>query len=176
MRSIDRVVSDCAARVAELMSVDLSQGSDETVRSSLLSLTTAQNVLGAALTSFVAELDRRKLARADGQRGTKAWLQAYPRWSGSAAATQMRAVRTLKVLPRLAEAFASGSVTLEHVNQVALLHSRENDEVVRRVEHILVTLAKQSDPADVRRACEHVRHVVHDAQAQPSQRHSVHCV
>ena len=154
------------------MSLDLSEGSDETVRSSLVSLTAVQNVLAAALTYVVTEFDRRKLARVDGQSGTKAWLQAFPRWSGQAAATQMRTMRTVKVLPRLAAAFASGSVTAEHVNQVALLHSRENDEVVRKVELILVALAEQSDPADVRRACEHVRRVAHaddfDSQSNTS--------
>src|SRR5262249_49121208 len=142
----DDPVAIITTQLGVLDSRDLPQASDKTARDELLRLLTAQNMLAAQVVRRVADFDQRGLAPHDAQKTTKTWLQAFGRFTGHDDQALTRASRTLDLLPDLDAAFTAGEVSLEHVNQIRKLHDKEDDEVLRKREKILATLAKPPDP------------------------------
>jgi hypothetical protein len=161
MRSMEGVVEATGGCFDDLAAIDLSQVSDSSLRGGLLQLLNTQNRIAAQVIRTIGEFDRRGLAPADGHRSTKAWLQAFARLSGHTAHANVRTLRTLRLLPDVAAAFADGTISAEHVEQFCRLHDREPDHIVARVERILLGLATTSDPSDLRKACDHVRYAAH---------------
>src|SRR5262249_24680826 len=158
----DDPVAIITSQLGVLDSRDLPQASDKTARDELLRLLTAQNMLAAQVVRRVADFDQRGLAPNDAQKTTKTWLQAFGRFSGHDAQALTRASRPLDLLPALAAAFTAGEVSLEHVNQIRKLHDKEDDEVLRKGEEILVKLAMEADPDAVHRACDYIQRLVHE--------------
>src|SRR5690349_14728973 len=111
MRSIEAVVEATNECLDSLATIDLSETCDSSVRGGLLELLTAQHRLAAQVIRLVDEFDRRTLAPTDGHPTTKAWLQAFVRLSGHAAHAHVRTMRTLRLLPDVAAAFAAGLIS-----------------------------------------------------------------
>src|SRR5262245_29669272 len=97
------------AALDRLLAADAATLSDEALRSELRALLAASNRLYAAVADRVAHFDARALSHGDGFRSTAAWLRAFGRLSGHAAACLVRAGRLLRRLPGLAAAAAAGA-------------------------------------------------------------------
>ena len=160
MRSSGLLLAKLFDTLSALNGLDLSKVCDDTVRSGVLDLLVSANRTQAQLTRFLTEFERRGLASADGVKTSKAWLQSYGRLSGPAAHAQLRAVRTVAALPRLAEALDEGAVALAHVNRIGLVLEQLGMDIAQSAEQILVDLARAAGPTELHRACVYLRKVV----------------
>ncbi|HEV7186801.1 MAG TPA: DUF222 domain-containing protein [Blastococcus sp.] len=91
---------------------------DEQLRETIPMAQRGINRLSSVLTRSVAAGDARDVQRADGMVSMKRWLTGHCRLSGREAGAVIRDGRRLASLPRLAAAYADGSVTPAHVGTV----------------------------------------------------------
>jgi hypothetical protein len=116
-------------------------------------------MVDATLVDQLAVFDARAGARYDGQTSTHAWLRAKLHLGGQAG-DLLRVARHLFRLPQLAKAFAAGEISLEHAAAVAQLASKVDTETLVEYEQILLELAKQAPPRQLRLACEHLHQLL----------------
>jgi hypothetical protein len=116
-------------------------------------------MVDATLVEQLAVFDARAGARYDGQTSTHAWLRARLHIGGQAG-DLLRVARHLSGLPQLAKAFAAGEISLEHAAAVAQLASRVDTGTLADYESILVELARQAPPRQLRLACEHLHQLL----------------
>lgn len=136
------------------------------LRARVLELADAITFLQGQLTRAVAVFDARGLSVDDGCRSTRSWLRNFAGLSESVAGDHVRAARTLRQLPALAQANREGRLTTDHVRHVARLVQRVGVDPVKRVEPVLVDAAVQLDAAGFARVCDRVRaHVDPDGDA-----------
>lgn len=89
-------------------------------------LATLANLVDAARVAAVHAADEAGAWQVDGARTPQAWVAAKTQCSGAAAHALVRAGRILESAPSVAEVFASGGTSLEHVNAIAR-HANVND-------------------------------------------------
>src|SRR5688572_19494699 len=104
MRSNGELVAGLSSAVEELISSRPEHLSPDELTARIQAAFRPINQLQALICDAVAEFEARGLARADGQAGTKAWLQAFCRLTGQAAHTHVRVADTMRALPILGEA------------------------------------------------------------------------
>ncbi|MCW2705496.1 MAG: endonuclease, partial [Blastococcus sp.] len=117
-------MSELRSLLDQLAALDLADfhpldPADEQLREFLPLAQTGINRLSAVLTRAVADGAARQVHRADGMVSMKSWLTGHCRISGREATGLVQAGRRLDVLPRLAAAYAEGSVTPGHVQVIA---------------------------------------------------------
>ena len=151
-------VAGLHAELDALLAADAAGLSDEALRSQVRQLLAASNRLFALLADRVAHFDARALSHTDGFRSTPAWLRAFGRLSGHAAASLVRAGRVLRRLPGLAAAAAAGAASPEHVTRVSLLAGQIGEDNVLPADQTLAHAAAQLGPADLGRLCDRVHH------------------
>jgi hypothetical protein len=151
---LDAVVTAIGALPA-----DTTQVSDAVLAERMRQLLAARAMLDAVLVEQLAAFDARGGARYDGQTSTQAWLRSRLRLGGQAG-DLVRVARQLAGLPEVAKAFAAGEIGLEHVAVIARLASAVGGEALVGYEPILVELARQAPPAQLRTAAEHVRQLL----------------
>ena len=112
-----------------------------------------------------AELMRR-LARFDSGQGyaasgaldPKPWLRWQCHLSPSAAAERVEVSRRLASLPETTEAFADGDFSYPHAAMIARTAEKLGEKMEANAETILVTAARDLDPARLRVVTLHLRH------------------
>jgi hypothetical protein len=152
---LDAVVTAIGALPA-----DATQVPDAVLAERMEQMLQARAMLDAALVEQLAAFDARGGARYDGQSSTRAWLRSRLRLDGGRAGDLVRVARQLADLPEVAKAFAAGEVSLEHVGVIARLANAVGAEALAGYEPILVELARQAPPGQLRVACEHVRQLL----------------
>jgi hypothetical protein len=108
----------------------------------------------------------RRLARFDagqgyigsGTFGTKQWLRWKCNLSPSAASDRVEVSHQLASLPQTNDAFAEGDISYQHASMIARTAEKLGDKMEAHAESILVTVAKDNDPARLRIATLQLRH------------------
>jgi hypothetical protein len=142
------------AAIGQLPS-DATRVPDAVLASRMRQLVQLRAMVDAALVEQLAVFDARAGARYDGQTSTQAWLRSVLRLGGQVG-DLVRVARQLSGLPQVAKAFAAGEITLEHAAAIAQLVGRLGAEAVVGYESILLELARQAPPRQLRIACEHL--------------------
>lgn len=127
-------------------------------------------MLDSTLVAQVAAFDARAGAHDDGQTSTLAWLRSRLRL-GATAGDLLRVARRLDELPALGKALATGEITLEHAAAVATLAGQVDTSALRDYETVLLDLARQAPPAQLRTACEHLRQLLNPPAHARTQHH-----
>jgi hypothetical protein len=140
-----------------LAAMDVTELSDESLRTELTHLVAASSQLDAVIGQRLTTFEQRNLAEIDGLRTTRTWLRGFTHLSDAAAGGLLRRARVLTELPTLAEAALGGTVTPDHVMRVAALTDRVGAGITRTVEPSLVEAARMADPAVLSAVCHQVR-------------------
>src|SRR5689334_17705289 len=90
---------DLAKALDELADTDVVGLPDDDVRTALPALLTAFNQISALVATVAASFDTRDLSQTDGFKTTIAWLIAFGRMTGAAAAGWLTRGRLLRELP-----------------------------------------------------------------------------
>lgn len=138
---------------------DAGQAPDTLLVERMRQLVQARAMVDAALAAQLRAFDAHAAARYDGQSSTLAWLHNRLRL-GADAAGLLKVARRLDGLPQLAKAFAAGEITLEHAALIARLADQVGVEALDGYEQILLDLARQAPPKQLRTACEHLRQLL----------------
>ena len=140
---------DLGKALDELADTDVVGLPDQDVRDALPALLTAFNQISALVATVVASFDTRDLSQADACKTTTAWLVAFGRMTGCAAASVLTRGRLLRELPALHAAATHGHASTEHVNRVVDLTHRVDLPTVKQFDTILADLAAAARPADL---------------------------
>ncbi len=90
--------------------------------------------------------------------GAKQWLGYECKLSPSVASDRVAMSRQLPALPQTSEAFADGDISYQHAAMIARTAERLGDKMEVHAETILVTAAKELDPARLRLVTLKLRH------------------
>jgi hypothetical protein len=88
----------------------------------------------------------------------KSWLRWKCNFSPSAASDRVAVSRELACLPQTREAFAEGDFSYSHAAMIARTAERLGEKMEANAETIMVTAAKELDPARLRVVTMHLRH------------------
>ena len=147
---------DLGKALDELADTDVVGLPDQDVRDALPALLTAFNQISALVATVVASFDTRDLSQADACKTTTAWLVAFGRMTGGAAASVLTRGRLLRELPALHAAATHGHASTEHVNRVVELAHRVDLPTVKQFDTVLADLAAAARPADLATACQRI--------------------
>jgi hypothetical protein len=100
---------------------------------------------------LVGEFDRRTLWRADGAPSAAAWLRRECRMNPPASTNVLTVARALAELPATREAFASGSISFDHVRAIAPAVGGGRGDLARRADPIFARAAVWMTPRQVAR-------------------------
>src|ERR1700704_1116958 len=92
--------------------------------------------------------------------GTKPWLIYKCNLSPSVASDRVEVSRQLASMPQTAEAFAEGDISYQHAAMIARTAERLGDRMEGPAETVLVTAAKELDPAHLRMVTLKLRHCI----------------
>ena len=95
---------------------------------------------------------------ASGALNPKPWLRWQCHLSPSAASDRVEVSRLLASLPETTDSFAEGEISYQHAAMIARTAEKLGEKMVSDAETILVTAAKEMDPARLRVACLQLRH------------------
>jgi hypothetical protein len=140
----------------ELAGTDVVGLPDEDVRTGLPALLTAFNQISALVATVVASFDTRDLSEPDGFKTTTAWLIAFGRMTGGAAAGWLTRGRLLRELPAVHAAATHGHASTEHIGRIVELTRRVDLPTVKHFDTLLADLAAATRPADVTTACNRI--------------------
>jgi hypothetical protein len=161
------VLAALDAALDAVAALDVSTLDDAGVRKLVLGLEAIGQRVGAQTTRAVGVFHQRRLCDRDGFGSTAAWLKGFGRLSGPAAGRQIRAATITGLLPSLDAAWRAGTVNADHVDHIGRMHERLGGNVAQQAESILVPLAEQERPEQVRYACDHITSIVKDGSAHP---------
>lgn len=153
--------------IGRLHEVDLDQVDPAALGEVVRAATRATRRLEAFGVRAIAALDRRRTYEDDGYRSTSDWLAGELRVDPRMASAARRTARELTRCPRLADAFAAGEISTEHV-AVATAATRRLDDGADhdRLETTLVADARTTDPRQLARRQRERRHAERAAASQ----------
>jgi len=141
---------------------DAAQQPDGVLVSRMQRLVQLQAMVDAALVEQLAVFDARAGACYDGQTSTQAWLRSRLRLGGQVG-DLVRVARELSGLPQVAKAFVAGEIALEHAAAIAGLVAKVGAAAILAYESILVDVARQAPPRQLRIACDHLHQLLDPA-------------
>jgi hypothetical protein len=148
-------VSELRSALDELVALDLTELSADSVLDLAAELVSASNRLAAVVTTVVREADRREAFRRDGAVTMKTWLRGHLHMAGAEATSLVSAGRRLEQLPALTETFAAGHVTPRHVHAITeaitpprVAKAADIGIDIRETDRILTDLAAATAPED----------------------------
>jgi len=112
----------------------------------------------AELMRRLARFDTGKGYAASGALDPKPWLRWQCHLSPSAAAERVEVSRRLASLPETTNAFAEGDISYKHAAMIARTAEKLGGKMEAQAESILVTAARDLDPARLRVVTLHLRH------------------
>ena len=147
--------------------VDWSGESNEVVRAASVGMQRLVNQLSAAALAPIEQLDARDAYGYDGAVTAASWLRNRTHMDPATAARLCTAARRVRRLPKLADAFAFGDVSLAHVTAVTEAAVPTRFAAISSVEPALVTLARNDKPHALRTALRAIRDVVDTDGSDP---------
>ena len=145
------MVGALTAAIGELGGLDLSLVHPDALPELVRDLSRARTQLDAACTRAIGEMERRQAYRKDGHRSARDWLSGELHVDPRKASRDAKLARDLNQMPKLADAYAEGEISEEHV-QVAARAVKKADPVEREsVEDELCAAAKVLDPGKLGR-------------------------
>jgi Domain of unknown function (DUF222)/HNH endonuclease len=165
-----------AAAVAALAGQDLTTLPDPALAGRVLQLRAQLDRAEAEWLRTLAAADARGAAGAEAgapHPSTTGWLRAQTRTSARHAAERVRLARALHRgrLPAVAAALAAGQITPEHAAAITRALRDTPPDLLTELEPVALDLAGQLDPADTRRALEHLRYALDpDAEDERARR------
>ncbi|RZS90810.1 uncharacterized protein DUF222 [Motilibacter rhizosphaerae] len=130
--------------------------------------------LQAEFLADLAEFDAASEFVVDNQVTAQAWLRHHARMDALDARRAVTAARALRDLPRTADALRSGSISVRHVDELAVGHKRLGAHVMLEAEDTLVPLAKAAAPADVRTAVSRLEAAVEADESREERAQRIH--
>jgi hypothetical protein len=112
----------------------------------------------AEFTRRLTRFDRGQGYAATAALSAKSWLRWMCNFSPSAASDRVAVSRELACLPQTMEAFAEGDFSYPHAAMIARTAERLGEKMEANAETIMVTAAKELDPARLRVVTMHLRH------------------
>jgi hypothetical protein len=146
---------DAVVSALRQLPADAAQVPNVVLASRMEQLVALRAMVDAVLVEQLAVFDARAGAGYDGQSSTQAWLRSRLRMGGLAG-DLVKVARQLSGLPQLAKAFAVGEISLEHAAAIAALAGKLGAEAIVGYESILLDLARQAPPRQLRMACQHL--------------------
>ena len=95
---------------------------------------------------------------ADGALSSKPWLRWQCHLSPAAASDRVEVSRLMASLPQTVKAFSDGEISYQHAALIARTAEKLGDKMEAQAESILVTAAKELDPARLRVVTVQMRH------------------
>lgn len=115
------------------------------------------NRLEAAFTGATRLFDRSQEWSAEGAVSAAAWLRGHCRLSPPESHQRVKVGRALERMPATRVAFESGEISYSHARVLAGPVDEQNEEAFRGVEEVLVGVARECSPSELRRVVEHWR-------------------
>ena len=168
----DQPVGGLEAALDALAALDVHQQSDVETGQSIVEIRRAIARLEGECARRLRVFDARQGWVATGARSLKSWLQAKCRLSSGAAKDRVRLARRLDDLPIVAAALRAGDIDFPHAHAIASQTADLPVEEVARSEHLLVELARGSDPATTRRGLQHLRYLIAPDRAHRDAEHA----
>ncbi len=148
LRSVSEHVYDqgveggLAEAIDELLTVDVAGLDDEALHEAVVGLQRQSSRLAAARARVVSQWDARRVWAADGSRSAGARLARDARCAPVTARAEVRRARRLRTIPVTRDAFASGDLSVDHVDVLAGVNHKPYEELLARDEALLVGHAK----------------------------------
>lgn len=170
---LDQIASGLEqVRAQDLLSIPGVRQREELVRLHRLS-----NQLEAEITRRVANFDSSQAYADTLALTTQSWLRGECNLTPNQASERVRVARKLEDLPRTAEAFASGDMSLPHASLITHVAEKVGDKFDSEAEDIFVNAARDLDPWRLRIVARRFRDAVDpdgsldDANEQYQRRH-----
>lgn len=129
-------------------------------REALIAIQAAQDSLDAAKAHHLAALETSADYELDGASSVTAWARTHLRLDARETKHLVRADATMRELPQVAEAAASGSVRLEHLTTFTYGLKHVGTEVVGDAESWLLEVARTCEPSQLRTVVRSLREAV----------------
>ena len=144
-------VAALSGAVDGLSGVDLSAVPAQDLPDLLRDLKRASTRLGAVQTRVLGEMQRRQAYTADGHCSARDWLTGELLVDPRQASREAKLARDLRDMPKLADAFAEGDISQDHVQVVASAINQADPADREDTEADLLATARTVDPGTLRR-------------------------
>jgi hypothetical protein len=124
-------------------------------------LMVSRSAIDAVLCERLAAMDASKEHEAEGASSIVTWARRELRLDGSTTRQMVRAGRTFKDLPAVADAARSGVISFEHVTSFTYALKHVGVEETRLLEEPLLHVAQAVSPSEFHTKVRHVRDIAH---------------
>ena len=167
--SLERAMHAIAAALEVWDQVDLAGECDEAIAHATVAVQALVNRLESHQVALAGALDRREVHRRDGARSGAAWIASRTGIDRGAARQLVHAGRRLPHFPALADAFAAGATSRQHVTAVTSAAVPRRRESLAEHDVTLAELAVRAGPQEMRQAVARIRdHSDPDGSTRPA--------
>jgi hypothetical protein len=154
-----RLVTELDATVSALRGADFAVATTSELDGVLRGVLACADALVGVQARAVAAFEAHGGHETDGCARMSGWLRRELRLTAGEVRRMSRTAQTLAALPKVAVAFDEGQVRPAHVDEFGDGLSKMADDTMRAAQDLLLPVARSCDPADLRRAIEHLHHV-----------------
>ncbi|MFT4187643.1 MAG: DUF222 domain-containing protein [Aeromicrobium sp.] len=130
-------------------------------REALRAVQAAQDALDAAKAHLLGKLEESKDYELDGASSVTNWARRELRLEPAQTRTAVRCAKTMRDLPEVEEAAATGSVRMEHLNLFAYGVKHIGHDIIKESTDWLLRVAKTCEPSKLRAVMKELRQAVY---------------
>ncbi|MCU1496385.1 MAG: hypothetical protein JWM47_338 [Acidimicrobiales bacterium] len=160
------MTSGLSTAIDELLTLDPDGLDDASLHDLVVGLQRVSDRLAAVRARFVSAWDGRGIWAQDGSKAPGARLARDARCAPATACREVKRARKLRTMPATTAAFAEGSLSMDHVDQLAAANCDKVAALFARDEQVLVREGQRLGFDNFHRLMAHWRNIADDAAAE----------